>query len=223
MLVGNPCVRPDECYASGSSKYSEYHYEFLYKRGYFTKKSFNDYRSACLLNSDTYECFVQRGKLDGYFNATNSSMYNIYDKCYKSKTTDVGYINSGCEDNAGIMTWLNDPIVRANWNIVNDKEWNPCNSTVFGEYLGKNNSEWLYPILIKNKLKIVIILLFSGSILEILTRIFQSSVRRDGWMSFVTLLICLLSVFGGNGGFQEFTKEKIRLEASSGNSEILLW
>ncbi len=26
ILVGNACVRPDECFSTGSSKYSEYHY-----------------------------------------------------------------------------------------------------------------------------------------------------------------------------------------------------
>lgn len=167
--MGNPCVRPDECYATGSSKFSEFHYEFLYKRGYFTKKSYNDYRSACLLNSDSFNCFTERKKLDGYFNATNSSMYNIYDKCYKSKTPTIEYVNSGCEDNAGIMTFLNDPNVRKNWNIESDKEWNPCNATVYDEYLGRNNSEWLYPFLIQNKVKIVIIALLSGSTQATLT------------------------------------------------------
>ena len=48
-------------------------------------------------------------------------MYNIYDNCYKSKTTDTQYINTGCEDNAGIMTFLNDPNVRKNWNIKTEK------------------------------------------------------------------------------------------------------
>lgn len=26
ILVGNACVRPDECFSTGSSKYSEFHY-----------------------------------------------------------------------------------------------------------------------------------------------------------------------------------------------------
>ena len=73
------------------------------------------------MNYDSYDCFVQRGKLDAFFNTTNSSMYNIYDKCYKSKTTSVNYVNTGCEDNAGIMTFLNDPNVKKNWNIKVDK------------------------------------------------------------------------------------------------------
>lgn len=83
------------------------------------------------MNSDTYDCFTQRKKLDGIFNNTNSSMYNIYDKCYKSQTTDYQYVNTGCEDNAGIMTFLNDPNVKKNWNIDTKKEWAPCDSHVF--------------------------------------------------------------------------------------------
>ena len=57
--------------------------------------------------------------MDGYFNKTNTSMYNIYDKCYKSKekADNLGYINTGCEDNAGIITFLNDANVKKNWNI----------------------------------------------------------------------------------------------------------
>ena len=48
-------------------------------------------------------------------------MYNIYDKCYKTPNlTDddnLEYINTGCEDNAGIMTFLNDHVVKQKWNI----------------------------------------------------------------------------------------------------------
>jgi len=46
-------------------------------------------------------------------------MYNIYDKCYKSKTNSsrLGYVNTGCEDEAGLLTYLNDPHVKQNWNI----------------------------------------------------------------------------------------------------------
>jgi len=49
-------------------------------------------------------------------------MYNIYDKCYKSKTnSSSNYVNTGCEDNEGIMNYLNDKNVRNNWNIIVDK------------------------------------------------------------------------------------------------------
>lgn len=119
--------------------------------------------------------------MDTIFNATNSSMYNIYDKCYKTKnTTNLKYINTGCEDNAGVMTFLNDKNVRKNWNIQVEKDWIPCNTKIFEEYRNANNSYWLYPELIKSKLKIVYFTLFSGYILEMLTPIFRLLEPRDG-------------------------------------------
>lgn len=191
ILVGNACVRPDECFATGTGKYSEYHYEFLYKRGYFTKKAYNDYRAACLLNSDTFDCFTQRKKLDGIFNATNSSRYNIYDKCYKSKNATIQYINTGCEDNAGILTYLNDKDTRKNWNVENaTREWKTCDDTVFEEYMGRNNSEWLYPFLIKNKLRIVPLSSFSGCSLETSTPTSPSSAPKDGSKTSATASTC---------------------------------
>lgn len=97
ILVGNPCVRPDECYATGSEKLSYYHYEFLRNRAYFSKKVWNDFLISCLMNYDGFNCYNQRKAMDTIFNATNSSMYNVYDKCYKTKnTTGLNYINTGC-------------------------------------------------------------------------------------------------------------------------------
>lgn len=50
ILLGNPCMTPDECFASGIEKRSYYHYEFLYNRGYFTSKTWNEFRGLCVLN-----------------------------------------------------------------------------------------------------------------------------------------------------------------------------
>jgi hypothetical protein len=153
----------------------------LYNRAYFTKKAWGDFRSSCLINYDGFNCFNERKKLDTLFNATNSSMYNIYDKCYKTKnTTGLKYVNSGCEDNAGLMTYLNDANVKRNWNVDADKEWTPCNTKIFEEYRNANNSYWIYPYLIQNKLKIVLLVLYSGSIQEILTPSSLSSAPNAG-------------------------------------------
>lgn len=154
IIAGNPCTRPDECYASGIGKLSYYHYEFLYNRAYFSNKVWNQFRGACLLNFSSYECFQQRTVVDKIFNGTNSSMYNIYAPCYKSKTTE-NYINTGCEDNIGILQYLNDARVRESWNIRTDKEWMPCNDKIHAEYQNGQNSYHLYPELIKSRLRIV--------------------------------------------------------------------
>lgn len=47
--------------------------------------------------------------MDKKFNETNSSMYNIYDRCYKTQNNSENYINTGCEDHIGILTFFNDP------------------------------------------------------------------------------------------------------------------
>jgi len=41
VLLGNPCMKKDECYASGSEVSSYYHYEFLAKRAYIPKQKWN--------------------------------------------------------------------------------------------------------------------------------------------------------------------------------------
>lgn len=119
IMMGNPCVKPEECYAAGSYRSSKYHYEFLYKRGFFSAKDYEKYQAECEYRSNSYECLVERTNLDNKFNATNTSEYNIYDKCYKGQNDSVtlSYVNTGCEDDAGLINYLNDPIVQENWNI----------------------------------------------------------------------------------------------------------
>ena len=121
--------------------------------------------------------------MDGYFNATNTSMYNIYDKCYKTvneSLEELDYINSGCEDHAGITTFLNDPFVKKKWNIDNPKEWEPCNSKIIMEYQGDRNAYDHLPFLIKNHLRIVCSFLFSGSIREISTLMSRLLAPKNG-------------------------------------------
>jgi len=174
-----------------------------------------------LLNYDGITCYNEREKLNKQFKDTNTSMYNIYDKCYKAKnTTGLKYVNTGCEDDAGLTNYLNDPVVKKHWNFLVNKEWTPCNTTVFDEYRSGQNCFHLLPELIQNKLKIVSILLYSGSFQEILIPIFLLQELEDGLMSLDILWRCQLKGFGENGGFLEDTQEKIKLEVSFGNSVI---
>lgn len=171
LLMGNPCVGENECYASGAEKHSYYHYQFLYSKGYFTTKNWNQFQLLCALNYDTADCYTKRIEMDTIFNKTNSSMYNVYSKCYKTvnDTFEDNYINTGCEDNVGILTFLNDPNVKKNWNIDSDKEWEPCNRNVFREYQGRTHVYDMLPFFITNKLRIVPSFLFSGYTRETLT------------------------------------------------------
>ena len=122
VLMGNPCVKQDECYSSGAERQSFYHYEFLYKRAYFPKKTYNQFLGYCMLAPDDYECFQQRKQMDKQFNDTETSIYNIYTKCYRTgNKTDS--INTGCIDEQGIIDYLNDPNVKDEWNVDKDKVW----------------------------------------------------------------------------------------------------
>ena len=139
-MLGNPCVRPNECEATGAEKQSYYHYEYLYNRGYYSKKMWNDFRGICALNYSSADCYKKRIEMDKKFNETNSSMYNIYDRCYKTQNSSSNYINTGCEDHIGILTFFNEPSTRKRWNIKGDTEWTPCNKKVFLQYHGARNA-----------------------------------------------------------------------------------
>ena len=94
--------------------------------------------------------------MDELFDNCTTSPYNIYDKCWRGKNDTGNYVNTGCEDEAGIMNYLNDPTVKQNWNIRSDKEWLPCNKKVFHEYHGDSkNMYYMLSDLIKNQLRIV--------------------------------------------------------------------
>lgn len=126
LLLGNPCVLEEECHPSGVPKKSFYHYEFLYKRGFFTRGQFDDLRSACALGIDSYECYNERQKLDKFFNSTNSSSLNIYDKCYKT-VNNSNVINSDCEDESGLLTYANQHSFKFNWHLNENKTFSVCN------------------------------------------------------------------------------------------------
>ena len=93
---------------------------------------------------------------------------------------DLQYINTGCEDDAGIMTFLNDANNKKNWNIDVDKEWTPCNRKIVEEYQDSKNAYDVLPFLIKNNIRIVHISLFSGSSQEISTLTSLSSALKIG-------------------------------------------
>jgi hypothetical protein len=54
ILLGNPCVNPDECFASGSERNSMYHYEFLYHRGFLTRRTYYDYLGKCAIATQPF-------------------------------------------------------------------------------------------------------------------------------------------------------------------------
>lgn len=153
LLLGNPCVNPDECFASGSERNSHYHYEFLYTRGFLTRPAYLDYVGKCAMVVDPFQCYMARQKIDKEVNATNTSAYNIYAKCWKS---GANTINLGCEDESGATSYLNDPHFRQNWNIREGITWKPCDLKIWNEYHSGNGSLHLINGLIKDGLRFVL-------------------------------------------------------------------
>lgn len=181
LLLGNPCVNPDECYASGSQRNSHYHYEFLYNRGFMTKKAYYQFLGACSMGSDSYQCYVARQKIDKDVNSTNTSAYNIYAKCNnRTKMSEQNSIDLGCEDWLGISTYLNDPHFRENWNIRDGATWKPCSLQIWNQYLTGNGSLHLIQGLVKDNMRLVIIALLSGCTRAIWTRRSQPSAQKPG-------------------------------------------
>lgn len=156
LLLGNPCVNPDECFASGSERNSVYHYEFLHTRGFMTKPAYYDYLGKCAMVVDPFQCYLARQKIDKEVNATNTSAYNIYAKCW-NKDKAGNTINLGCEDESGAINYLNDPLFRTNWNIREGKTWAPCDIKIWNQYHSGNGSLHLINGLIKDGLRFVTI------------------------------------------------------------------
>lgn len=157
LLLGNPCIMNGECFSSGSERNSFYHYEFLYQRGFFPKSVYQPFLGKCAVVTDPYECYKQRQILDKNYNATNTSAYNIYAKCYKAAGSNT--INMGCEDEVGPITYLNDADFKRNWNIreIEGHKWEPCSERIWGEYTGSNGTYHLLDGLIKDHMRVVII------------------------------------------------------------------
>ena len=79
-------------------------------------------RAVCILGYHGEECDKVRDRLDKLFAATNTSLLNIYKKCFYDKTKQskgFKYTQSGrkldladfvdCDDHVGIDEWFNEP------------------------------------------------------------------------------------------------------------------
>ncbi len=84
-------------------------------------------KGACWLAYHSTECGNIRNRLDLKFAETNTSLLNIYSKCYYGKATNstkkYQRTQSGrkldladfvdCDDHAGIDHYLNEPVIQA--------------------------------------------------------------------------------------------------------------
>lgn len=66
----------------------------MYNHGFLSDNSFDDFKSQCAISYESATCFYERERIDKYFAKLNTSIYNIYAKCYKSPSSNtVSFVN----------------------------------------------------------------------------------------------------------------------------------
>lgn len=138
--MGNPCTDHTECYVGVNAKKSAHHYEYLYNHAFLTEQHWSQFKGACSMGYDSEGCQERRDYLDGVFAKANSSMYNIYDKCYKG-AEQLGEPNPICEDEVAILTVLNDPGFQTAMH-VNNVTFSVCNEKVRTSYEGRKDGSY---------------------------------------------------------------------------------
>ena len=76
----------------------------------------------------SYDCHTLRTGLDAKFKKTNSSMMNIYNKCYWDDSFSVW--NDNCDDESGIFNHMNNDETKINWHIDSTEKWDVCSETI---------------------------------------------------------------------------------------------
>ena len=180
FLVNNPCTDPRECYIPRIAKSNSiFQYKYLYNHGFLTEKEYDDMAGACTMGYTSPDCARIRKGLDEKFESFNTSIFNIYDRCYyqnlslsagvsdglntEYKLTQSGgklKLNGGlsCEDEMGMYNWLNEPVIKGELHVNISKHWTNCNEQVSSRY--QKNPEQSYPLykeLIKQKLRIWVV------------------------------------------------------------------
>jgi len=83
FLVNNPCTDPKECYIPRLAKSNSiYQYKYLYEHGFYTEREYDDMAGSCMMGYNGEYCQQIRKRLDDKFNTMNTSIFNIYDRCY---------------------------------------------------------------------------------------------------------------------------------------------
>jgi carboxypeptidase C (cathepsin A) len=150
LLLGNPCTDPSECYVGKNYKNSAAHYEYLFNHAFMTDQHWNQFRGACSIGYDSDICASRRQQIDKLFDSTNSSAYNIYEKCYKAAGNPI------CEDESAILTVLNDDGFQTALHVTNGN-FSVCNQNVSDNYVGNPQGSYsiIKELLAAKKYKIV--------------------------------------------------------------------
>lgn len=138
-----------------------------------TEKDYDHMRASCLLGYNSPQCIEIRTVLDTKFQATKTSILNIYAPCYYQTTnksrklkqsgrfTKVNIDEGSCDDSRGILHFFNDPLIFQKLH-VNPIHFEECSDDVAKKYkMFANASYWLYPIMMKQKIRIWV---YSGDV-----------------------------------------------------------
>jgi carboxypeptidase C (cathepsin A) len=170
IMINNACTDSRECFEPGNDvNLGIYQYENLYIHGYYTEEEYNQITGACMLGYHSTACASVRKVMDAKFYNTNSSMLNLYAKCLYQKVSNpegkkhirlphgkvpLNEDNVICEDMYGIIQFFNSPSIQEKLH-VNIQKFEPCSDDVANNYtMFENASYWLYPVLMKEQLRI---------------------------------------------------------------------
>jgi serine carboxypeptidase-like clade 2 len=80
-MVGNACTHPTECYDMGEG-FSRYTTEFFFNHAFYSEQEYKTFQNACGKDFTSTLCNEVKAKLADKFEATNTSVYNLYNPCY---------------------------------------------------------------------------------------------------------------------------------------------
>jgi hypothetical protein len=126
---------------------SIYQYEYLHNHGFITDGAYARIIGACTLGYRSSECVKIRNITDRAIEATNAVINNIYQPCYYQMIptgSNKYFKQSGirmnlkdetmsCEDDIGIETFFNDPLVHKRFHVEN-VAYSSCNGQIFEQY-----------------------------------------------------------------------------------------
>jgi len=170
IMVGNACTNYNfDCDPADIDMY--------WQHALYSPETRETIERYCPTKPESKEC--QGAKKEMLTQVEDVNLYDIYSFCYVNQTSEGSYNpspfykkyinhfhphlktlkNLNCADAYGAVAWLNKPAVQKALHIFeNITKWEVCNDVVGDNYnvSWNNASYWAYPILIKNKYKILV-------------------------------------------------------------------
>lgn len=152
LMVGNACTHPRECFEPGLSGNSFFVYQYLAERHFYSARDWAAFRGACAFDYSSDSCQQAQDALEGQFNRTSASIYDIYGKCFKQPlNASLLRDDLGCDDIIGVYTFLNTLLHKRALHVDPERHWEPCSDAVSSNYsMDARASYWLYPLLVEH-------------------------------------------------------------------------